>query len=139
MKEQKKLLVMQRTTRSQLRKGDRPWEGRLWEIRQAMNKKLILGLQGGMRWHNTSKSCYSTLWINGTFGRRRFQCLPTEISSTSSYCESGNGVVVGNNRDDRREFSRGHSSCLYPRRAKVSPVVYTGNQNPRLDNEGPNQ
>ncbi len=89
IEEQKKLLTMQRTTRSQLRKGDRPWEGRLWEIRQAMNKKLIRGRQSGTRWHNTPKSCHSTLEVNETLGRRRYQCLPTEISLTCALSNQG--------------------------------------------------
>ena len=80
IEEQKKLLAMKITTRSQLRKGDRPWEGRLWESCQTMNKKLIRGRLGGMRWHNTPKSRHSTQEVNETFGQRRFQGLPTEIS-----------------------------------------------------------
>jgi hypothetical protein len=78
--EQKKLLAVKSTTRGQLRKGDRPWEGRLWEICQTMNKKLMRGRLDGMRWHNTPKSCHSTQEVNETFGQRRFQGLPTEIS-----------------------------------------------------------
>ena len=34
------------TTRSQLRKGDRPWESRRWESHQAMNKNLLRGRRG---------------------------------------------------------------------------------------------
>ena len=80
--EQKELLAVKSTTRGQLRKGDRPWEGRLWEICQTMNKKLIRGRLGGMRWHNTPKSRHSAQEVNETFGQRRFRCLPTEASST---------------------------------------------------------
>ena len=82
IEEQKKLLTMKSTTRGQLRKGDRPWEGRLWETCQTMNKKLIRGRLGGMRWHNTPKSCHSTQEVNETFGQWRLQRLPMEISST---------------------------------------------------------
>ena len=80
--EQKKLLTVKSTTRGQLRKGDRPWEGRLWESCQTMNKKLIRGRLGGKRWHNTPKFRHSTQEVNETFGQWRFQGLPTEISST---------------------------------------------------------
>jgi len=80
--EQKKLLAVKSTTRSQLRKGDRPWKGRLWESCQTMNKKLIRGRLGGMRWHNTPKFRHSTQEVNETFGQWRFQGLPTEASST---------------------------------------------------------
>ena len=109
--EQKKLLTVKSTTRGQLirrlrqpltpaghvafapvqntsrpsvllRKGDRAWEGRLWEICQTMNKKLIRGRLGGTRWHNTPKFRHSAQEVNETFGQRRFQGLPTEISST---------------------------------------------------------
>jgi hypothetical protein len=82
IEEPKNVLTMKRTTRGQLRKGDRPWEGRLWEICQTMNKKLMRGRLGGKRWHNTPKSRHSTQEVNETFGQRRFQGLPTEISLT---------------------------------------------------------
>ena len=82
IEEQKKLLTMKSTTRGQLRKGDRPWEGRLWESCQTMNKKLIRGRLSGMRWHNTPKFHHSAQEVNETFGQRRFQGLPMEISST---------------------------------------------------------
>ena len=107
IEEQKKLLTMKSTTRGQLirglrqpltpaghvafapvqntsrpsvllRKGDRAWEGRLWEICQTMNKKLIRGRLGGTRWHNTPKFRHSAQEVNETFGQRRFQGLPTE-------------------------------------------------------------
>ncbi len=83
IEEQKKLLAMKNTTRSQLREGDQPWEGRLWEICQTMNKNLMRGRLGGTRWHNTPKFRHSAQEVNEAFGQRRFQGLPTEISSTS--------------------------------------------------------
>lgn len=89
IEEQKKLLTMKSTTRSQLREGDRPWEGRLWENCQTMNKKLIRGRLSGMSWHNTAKSRHSTQEVNGSFGQGRFQGLPTEASATS-----GHGLVA---------------------------------------------
>jgi len=36
-------MKMKSTTRSQLRKGDRPWEGRSWKICQTMDKNRIQG------------------------------------------------------------------------------------------------
>jgi len=69
IEEQKKLLAIKRTTRSQLRDREGSWEGRLWESHQAMNKKSIRGRQGGMSWHNTAKSLHLTaLEVNGTLG-----------------------------------------------------------------------
>jgi len=89
IEEQKKLLAMKRTTRSQLRASDQSWEGRLWENHQAMNKKSIRGRQGGMSWHNIAKSLHLTaLEVNGTLGWWSIKCLPGEISPT---CGSGNG------------------------------------------------
>lgn len=109
IEEQKKLLAMQSTTGSQLREGDRTWEGRLWEIRQAMNKKLIQGRQSGTRWHNTPKSRHSALEVNETLGRRSYQCLPTEISPAWRPAQAGS-VHRDNTVDDQGEVSRSHSS-----------------------------
>ena len=89
IEEQKKLLAIKRTTRSQLRDREGSWEGRLWESHQAMNKKSIRGRQGGMSWHNTAKSLHLTaLEVNGTLGWWRIKCLPGEISPT---CAPGKG------------------------------------------------
>ena len=79
IEEQKKLLAIKRTTRSQLRDREGSWEGRLWESHQAMNKKSIRGRQGGMSWHNIAKSLHLTaLEVNGTLGWWRIKCLPGE-------------------------------------------------------------
>jgi hypothetical protein len=106
---QDKQLAMKITTRGQLRKGDRPWKGRLWENCQTMNKKLMRGRPGGKRWHNTPKSCHSAREVNETFGQRRFSLLPGEISPALRPVETGS-VHRGNTADDRGEVSRGHSS-----------------------------
>ena len=90
IEEQKKLLAMKSTTRGQLRKGDRPWEGRLWESCQTMNKNLMRGRQSGKSWHNTAKSCHSTLEVNEAFGQWRIVFLPGE---TSSACGRGNAAA----------------------------------------------
>ena len=81
IEEQKKLLTMKSTTRGQLRKGDRPWGGRLWESCQTTNRNLMRGRRDGMSGHNTAKFLHSVPEVNGAFGRRRFRGLPTEISS----------------------------------------------------------
>jgi hypothetical protein len=109
IEEQKKLLAMKRTTRGQLREGDRSWEGRLWKNHQAMNKKSIRGRRGGMSWHNTAKSSHLAPEVNGTLGWWRIERLPGEISPAmrSARAES---VCRGNTVDDRREVSRSHSS-----------------------------
>ena len=104
-----KLLAMKRTTRSQLRKGDQPWEGRLWESHQAMNKKSIRGRRGEMSWHNTAKSLHSISEVNGTLGWRRIKCLPGEIS-LAMRCVKTQSVHRGDTEDDQREVSRSHSS-----------------------------
>ena len=77
-----KLQAIQKTTRSQLRDGDVRWGGRLSEICQSMNKNIIQGIQSKVSGHNITKPYHSALGVNGAIGRRRFQCLPTEVSST---------------------------------------------------------
>ena len=86
--------MMKRTTRGQLREGDRPWGGRLWEIRQPMNKNLIRGRRGGTSWHNTAKFRHSAPQVNEAVGRRRFQFLSGEISSWGSPFEKSAEVIV---------------------------------------------
>jgi hypothetical protein len=109
IEEQKKLLAMKRTTRSQLREGDRSWEGRLWESHQAMNKKSIRGRRGGMSWHNTAKSPHLAPEVNGTLGWWRIWQLPGEISLALRPVQTGS-VHRGNTGDDRREVSRSNIS-----------------------------
>ena len=100
---------MKRTTRSQLREGDRAWEGRLWESHQAMNKKSIRGRRGEMSWHNTAKSLHLASEVNGTLGWWRIKCLPGEIS-LAMRCVQTRSVHRGNTEDDQREVSRSHSN-----------------------------
>ena len=109
IEEQKKLLAMKRTTRGQLREGDRSWEGRLWENCQTMNKKLIRGRLSGTRWHNTPKSRHLAQEVNETFGQWRITQLPGEISLALRSVKTGS-VHRGNTADDRGEVSRSHSS-----------------------------
>jgi len=110
IEEQKKLLAMQRTTRSQLHDREGLWEGRLWEICQLTNRNLIRGRASGTRWHNISKSYHSARTINGAVGQRRFQCLPMEISRTCDASFGWRSVFSRNVRGDLREVSRGHIS-----------------------------
>ena len=109
IEKQKKLLAMQRTTRSQLHEGDRLWEGRLWDICQLTNRNLIRGLWSGTRWHNTSKSCHSTPEINEAVGQRRFQCLPMEICLALRFMKV-KSAQGGNIVSDEAEVSRRHMS-----------------------------
>jgi len=102
IEEQKKLLAMKRTTRGQLREGDRSWEGRLWENHQAMNKKSIRGRRGGMSWHNTAKSPHLAPEVNGTLGWWRIERLPGEISLAVRSVKT-ESIHRGNTGDDRRE------------------------------------
>lgn len=80
IEEQKELLAMKSTTRSQLRDREGAWEGRLWESHQPMNKKLMRGRRNGTSWHNAAKFPHSVPEVNEAVGWRRFQGLPTEIS-----------------------------------------------------------
>ena len=110
---------MKRTTRSQLRKGDQPWGGRLWESHQPTNRNLIRGRQDGKSWHNTAKSLHSVLEVNEAVGWRRFSFLPGEIS-TARDRESGS-AVRSNALGDGREVSRGHSTSDVNRGAIMRP------------------
>ena len=109
IEEQKKLLTMKSTTRSQLRKGDRPWGGRLWEKHQAMNKNLIRGRRNGTSWHNAAKFLHSVPEVNEALGCWRFLFLSGD---TSSACGSvlRSSAAVSNGRRDWRGVSRSHSS-----------------------------
>jgi len=127
IEEQKKLLPMQRTIRGQLRKGDRPWEGRLGESHQAMNKKSMRGRRGGMSWHNTAKSPYSAPEVNGTLGWRRFPCLPGEICPALRPAMAGS-APRGDAGGDRAEVSRGHMTGIGNRGAGRCPFKL---RNPR--------
>jgi len=97
------------TTRSQLREGDRPWESRLWESHQAMNKNLLRGRRDQVSWHNTAKPRVSVPEVKGALGWRRFPLLCGETSSTGG-SPPGSSAACGNARRDRRGVSRGHSS-----------------------------
>ena len=87
IEEQKELLTMKSTTRGQLRKGDRPWEGAgakrrqlaseamlatLWESCQTMNKNLIRGRQSGKSWHKqaTKRSAVVITYLSVIQSRR---------------------------------------------------------------------
>ena len=139
IEEQKKLLAMKRTTRGQLREGDRAWGGRLWEICQPTNRNLIGGRWDGTRWHNTSKFLHSVPKVNEAVGQRRYQCLPMEISSTCGVCESARSVGRGNMVDDRREVSRGHSSWAKTIRGAAIGSLQTMRPVETQANEGLNQ
>jgi len=94
---------MKRTTRSQLREGDRPWGGRLWESHQPTNRNLIRGRRDGTSWHNTAKFPHSVPEVNEAVGWRRFSSLPGEISTT---CDRTSGSGARSNaRADGREVS----------------------------------
>ena len=87
-------MKMERTIRSQLREGDRPWGGRLGESHQPMNKNLIGGRRNGTSWHNTAKFLHSVSEVNGAVGWRRFSFLSGEISSASVGEKSAEIIVV---------------------------------------------
>ena len=109
IEEQKELLTMKRTTRGQLRKGDRPWRGRLGESHQPMNKNDIRGRRGGMSWHNTAKSRHSAPEVNGVVGWRRSSFLPGEICPAWRPARAGS-ALASNGQGDRAEVSRGNTT-----------------------------
>jgi|GEM_PF-2065970 len=113
---------MKRTTRSQLRKGDRPWGGRLWESHQPTNRNLIRGRRDGTSWHNTAKFPHSVPEVNEAVGWRRFSSLPGEIS-TARDRESGS-AVRRNALGDGREVSRGHNTKFVNRGDERCPINY---------------
>lgn len=120
--EQNKLLTMKSTTRSQLRKGDRPWGGRLWEKHQAMNKNLIRGRRNGTSWHNAAKFLHSVPEVNEALGCWRFLFLSGETSST---CGSvlRFSAAASNGRRDWRGVSRGRMSWRTSRSARLHSKI----------------
>ena len=111
---------MKRTTRSQLREGDRAWEGRLWESHQPMNKNYIRGRRSGISWHNTAKSSHSAPEVNGVVGWQRFPCLPGEICLALRPASAGS-AQRGDAPGDRAEVSRGHITEIENRGAGIRP------------------
>ena len=108
-----------KTTRGQLRKGDQPWEGRLWESRRPTNRNLIRGRQDRVSWHNTAKPCHSVPEVNEAVGWRRFSSLPGEISTAR---DRGSGSAVRSNAlGFSLEVSRGHSTAIGNRGAGIRP------------------
>ena len=88
------IVKMKRTTRSQLREGDRAWGGRLWESHQPMNKNLIRGRRDGTSWHNTAKFPHSVPEVNEAVGWWRFPFLSGEISLASAGEKSAEVIVA---------------------------------------------
>ena len=88
------------TTRGQAWKGDRLREGRLWEIRELMDKNRIEGRHGASRWHNTPKTIGMPVEVNPAAVRRSNVQLPGEICSGKMGQKSADAIVVA-------EMSRG--------------------------------
>jgi hypothetical protein len=108
-------VVIRSTSRSQLRKVDRPWEGRLGDSHEPMNKNLIRGRQSEVSWHNTAKPSDSALEVSEAVVWRRFVRLPGEISVARGR-ESDSAVrsnALGDDREVDRQF---HFLC-----ERVSP------------------
>ena len=123
--------IMKRTTRSQLREGNRPWGGRLWENHQVTNRNLIRGRQGGMSWHNTAKSLHSALEVNEALGWWRFSSLPGEILSALRRGQPWS-AWRRNTSGDRKEVSRGHSTEAMNRGAERCPFKQRNSQAQQL-------
>jgi hypothetical protein len=117
---------MKRATRSQLRKGDRPWGGRLWESHQATNRNLIRGRRNGTSWHNTAKFPHSVPEVNEALGWWRFSQLPGEILVT---CGRESGSALRRNAlGDGQEVSRSHSTETMNRGAEICPFKQRNSQ-----------
>ncbi len=111
---------MKRTTRSQLRKGDRPWEGRLWESHQPTNRNLMRGRRDGTSWHNAAKFLHSVPEVNEAAGWRRFSFLPGETCLALRRVQTRSarrGDVPG----VRAGVSRGHITAIENRGAGIRP------------------
>ena len=123
------------TSRSQLRKGDRPWGGAeakrrqpaseamqatLGEIRELMNKNHIRGRHGGVSWHNAAKPVGLVVEVNVAVVRRRTASLPGEISAARGRASGSAGR--SNALGDGREVSRGHSNGDVNRGAGKRPI-----------------
>ena len=108
-KKDQEVVIVKSTSRSQLRKGDRPWEGRLGDSHGPMNKNLIRGRQNQVSWHNTAKPFGLALEVNEAVVWRRFVPLPGEISLAWRPAPAGS-APDSNVRGDRREVSSGHSN-----------------------------
>lgn len=83
------------TTRGQAQKGDRPREGRLWEICELMNKNRIEGRHGASRWHNTPKASGMPVEVNPAAVQKSNVPLPGEISRASAPEKSAEVIVIG--------------------------------------------
>lgn len=66
------------------------------------------GLRDGVSGHNVTKLHHPVPEVNEAFGRRRFRCLPTEISAARDRQSGSAGR--SNALGDGREVSRGHTS-----------------------------
>ena len=86
--------MKQTTTRGQADEGDRLREGRLWEIREPMDKNRVEGRHGATSWHNTAKSPGMPVEVNAAAVRRSNVPLPGETSRPSVREESAEVIVV---------------------------------------------
>ena len=112
---------MKRTIRGQLRKGDRPWEGRLGESHQPMNKNDIRGRRSG-RAGTTRRNPFiqMTPEVNDVVGWRRFPCLPGETCLALRPARAGS-ASRGNTVGDRAGVSRGHTTGIENRGDGIGP------------------
>ena len=110
-KKEPEVVIVKSTSRSQLREGDRTWEGRLGDSHEPMNKNLIRGRQSEVSWHNTAKPFGSALEVNEAVVWRRYTPLPGEISL--AWRPAAAGSACGSNvMGDQREVSRGHGTRI---------------------------
>ena len=102
-------VMIRSTSRSQLREGDRTWEGRLGDNHEPTNRNLIRGRQSEVSWHNTAKPFDSALEVNEAAVWWRYTPLPGEISLAWRPASVGS-AADSNIRGDQREVSRGYST-----------------------------
>jgi hypothetical protein len=72
------VMIVRSTSRSQLRKGDRPWEGRPGDSHEPTNRNLMRGRQSRESWQNTAKPFDAALEVNEAVVWRRTMSLPGE-------------------------------------------------------------
>lgn len=82
------------TTRSQLREGNRPGEGKLWETGKPMNKNRIAGRHEATSWHNTAKSNGWVVEVNAAVVPGSNAFLPGETLDRAAGQRESAEVVV---------------------------------------------
>lgn len=102
-------------TRSQLRAGNRPWGGRLWETGGPTDRNRIEGRRGEASWHNTAKPIGSSTEVppeadphwaeNAAVVPGSNTLLSGEIPGRECPGKSADAIVCAGQRTDREGSS----------------------------------